>query len=101
MAILKALGFQPLHILGIVVGEGLLVGAASGALGATLAFGLSALNATDQLPFSISYLKSFPVTHHAIIQGLLVGGLVGFAGSLIPAWNARNVKAAEVFARVT
>jgi hypothetical protein len=70
-------------------------------LGAALAFGLSVLNAAGQLPLSIAYLKSFPVTHQSILHGLLVGGLVGFAGSMIPAWNARNVKAAEVFARVT
>ena len=35
-----------------------------------------------------------------MIQGVAVGALVGAAASAVPAWNARNVKIVDVFAKI-
>lgn len=97
MAILKALGFQPSFIVAMVVGEALAVSALSGTLGAALAFGFSELNLAGGLPFSESFLLQFPVPAKFVWHGLVVGGLVGLLGSVLPAWRAQKVKAVEAF----
>lgn len=101
MAILKILGFQPSFIFLVVVGEAVLLGAISGCLGAGLACTLSALNAAQSLPFTLSVLLEFPVSPSFIVHGIVLGALVGFAGSAIPAWTARKTRVAEVFSQTT
>jgi putative ABC transport system permease protein len=98
MAILKVLGFPPSFIVAMVVGEALAVGLVGGMLGAALAFGVSELNLAGRLPFSESFLLEFPVPAKFVWHGSVVGALVGFLGSILPAWRAQKVKAAEVFA---
>ena len=46
---------------------------------------------------TIDYLVQSPVTAEYIPYGMVLGALVGFAGSFIPAWNARKVQVASVF----
>jgi putative ABC transport system permease protein len=97
MAILKILGFQPMFILMMVVGEAMLIGALSGFVGASLAYIVSALNNAEMLPWRISFLLDFPIQPRFILHGLVVGAGVGFLGSIIPAWKARTVQAIEAF----
>jgi putative ABC transport system permease protein len=97
MAILKILGFQPGFILTMIVGEAMTVGMAGGALGAGLAYGLSALNSAGHLPVRVDFLGQFPVSPLYILHGLAVGGAVGFLGSVVPAWQARKVRVVEAF----
>jgi len=86
----------------LVVGEAVLIGAAGGVLGTALAWACSALALSGLLPPSsftrLFYL--FPIPIEAILWGMPVGALVGFAGSAIPAWNARGVKVSDVFAKI-
>jgi len=102
MAVLKVLGFEPKAIMALVVGEAVLIGSASGAIGTTLAWACSATALSGLLPPSsftrLFYL--FPIPIVAIPWGMLVGALVGFAGSMIPAWNARSIKVSDVFAKI-
>ncbi len=97
MAILKILGFQPSFILVMVIGEAVAVGAGGGLLGAGLAYAFTWLNSAGQLPFRIDFLVEFPVPAKFILHGFVVGALVGFAGSVIPALGTRKVRVAEAF----
>ncbi|TWT89842.1 FtsX-like permease family protein [Pseudobythopirellula maris] len=98
MAIFKVLGYQPMHIFSMVVGEATLIGAVSGALGAGLAWSFSQLNASGALPFRIDMLAQFPVSQDYLLQGFFLGAVIGLLSSALPAWNAQKVRVADVFA---
>ena len=96
MAVLKVLGYRPWHILTLVLGESMLIGALSGFLSAVFVYQTvnRFLDNTDAfLPVYIPEI--------ALYWGPLVGALTGLAGSLIPAWTACKVQVSRVFARVT
>lgn len=102
MAVLKVLGFEPLAIMVLVIGEATLIGAVSGFVGAALAWLCSTLAVGGILPSAsatrIFFL--FPIGPHMVLWGVLMGAFVGFAGSVLPAWNARKVKVSDVFAKI-
>lgn len=102
MAVLKVLGFTPVHIMTMVVGEAMLVGGLSGLAGALIAWGSSQLAAGGVLPSEgfAGFLTVFPVSDDTLMWGAVLGALVGFAGSALPAWNAREVKVSDVFSRI-
>lgn len=95
MAVLKVLGFQPRHVLGLVLGEAMLVGFLAGAMSCFLAW-----FAMGNLKFQVAFFGAFVVPDRALLYGPLLGMAVSFAGSIGPALAAKNVKVAEVFAKV-
>ncbi len=96
MAVLKVLGFQPRHILVLVLGEAVLVGLMAGFMSTLIAYQM-----IGNLKLQIAVFGAFFVPAEVLIYGPLLGAVVAVAGSLAPALSARSVKAAEVFARVT
>jgi putative ABC transport system permease protein len=99
MAVLKVLGFSPNQVMVLVLGEALLVGAGSGFFSALLAY--VAINARGGLKFPIAFFPAFQVPAAALWWGVLIGGGAALVGSVVPAWSARKIKAAEVFAKVS
>jgi putative ABC transport system permease protein len=100
MAVLKVLGFGPTRILALVLGEAVAIGAGSGfiaAAGTYLFFNL----VFGGLPFQIAFFPAFRIPLAALWWGPVIGGLTALAGSIIPAWSARSVRVAEVFAKTT
>jgi putative ABC transport system permease protein len=95
MAVLKVLGFQPRHVLLLVLGEALLVGFLGGGMSALLAWVL-----LGGFKFQIAFFGAFFVPVNALIYGPALGMAVSFAGSIGPALSAKDVRVAEVFARV-
>ncbi|MCS6863743.1 MAG: ABC transporter permease [Gemmataceae bacterium] len=95
MAVLKVLGFQPRHVMFLVLGEALLVGLMGGAMSTFLAWRL-----LGHFKFQIMFFGAFFVPAIAMLYGTLLGMAVALAGSIVPAWTAKDVKVAEVFARV-
>jgi putative ABC transport system permease protein len=95
MAVLKVLGFQPRHVMLLVLGEALLVGFLAGAMSSFLAWGL-----LGSFKFQIMFFGAFIVPKVALLYGPLLGMAVSFAGSIGPALTAKKVKVAEVFAKV-
>jgi len=94
IAVLKILGYRPMQVLFLVLGEAILIGAMSGLVSVGLTFlavnyGLARVNQT---------LIFIPAA--ALWWGPLVGGLSALIGSVMPAWSACRVKVTEVFARV-
>jgi putative ABC transport system permease protein len=95
MAVLKVLGFQPRHVLLLVLGEALLVGFLGGGMSALLAYAM-----LGSFKFQIMFFGAFFVPAKSIPYGMALGMAVSFAGSILPALSAKDVKVAEVFARV-
>jgi putative ABC transport system permease protein len=95
MAVLKVLGFQPRHILLLVLGEALLVGFLAGAMSSFLAWGM-----LGSFKFQIMFFGAFIVPKIALVYGPALGMAVAFAGSIAPALSAKKVRVAEVFAKV-
>jgi putative ABC transport system permease protein len=102
MAVLKVLGFEPAAIMVLVIGEATLIGAISGFVGAFLAWLASTLAVSGVVPNNsvTRIFFMFPIASNTLLWGILMGGFVGFAGSVIPAWNARKVKVSDVFAKI-
>jgi putative ABC transport system permease protein len=102
MAVLKVLGFQPLHITLMIIAEAMLVGALAGMLGTAAVCVLSQLTVGGQLPVMTwnKFLLQFPVPWSAAFWGLLIGAGVGLTGSALPASSARSVKVSDVFAKI-
>jgi putative ABC transport system permease protein len=98
MAVLKVLGFTPRQILLLVVGEAGMIGAAGGLIGAGLTFGVvhAFFNGAEFL-----FVPELTVPIQALAWGPTLGALTALLGSLAPAWSARSLKVAEIFARVT
>jgi putative ABC transport system permease protein len=96
MAVLKVLGFQPRHVMALVLGEALLVGFLAGGMSSFISWYL-----IGNLKFQIAFFGAFFVPWQALVYGPLLGMAVAFAGSIGPAWKARSVKVAEVFAKIT
>jgi putative ABC transport system permease protein len=96
IAVLKVLGYRPWHILMLVLGESMVIGALSGFLSAFLVYQTvnRFLDNTD------AFLPVY-VPEVALYWGPLVGALTGLAGSLLSAWTASKVRVSAVFARVT
>jgi putative ABC transport system permease protein len=95
IAVLKVLGFRPVQILSLVLGEAVLIGGLSGLISSLFVF-----QAVNRLvDNSASFLPVY-VPKEALWWGGALGALAAVAGSLLPAWLACRVKVAEVFARI-
>jgi putative ABC transport system permease protein len=100
MAVLKVLGFTPTQILGLVLGEALLIGCGSGLLsGFATKFIINDLFGGVAMP--IAFFGKFFIASEAPWWGLAIGGVTSFAGSIVPAWSARSVKVSEVFSKIS
>jgi len=101
MAVLKVLGYGPNHILGLVLGEALLLGCGSGLFTAAFVYVVvTHLMGGIPLPF-FAWFPPFKVPLDALWWGLGLGVGTSLAGSFFPAWSARSVKVSEVFAKIS
>jgi putative ABC transport system permease protein len=99
MAILKVLGFRPSHILLLVLGEALTIGALAGLVSAGGAY-LLINYAFGGLKFPIAFFPAFFIPINVLWWGFGVGAGTALAGSVLPAWSACSVKVSQVFAKV-
>ncbi len=99
IAVLKVLGFRPGHVLGLILGEAVLIGALSGVISAGGAH-LVVNKVYGGIDFPIAFFSKFFIPVNAVWWGLAIGSLTAFAGAIVPAWSARSVKVADVFAKV-
>jgi putative ABC transport system permease protein len=99
MAVFKVLGFRPGHILALVIGEAMAIGALSGLVSAAGTY-LLIDKVIGGLKFPIAFFPAFFIPAAAIWWGLAIGAVTSLAGSIMPAWTACRIKVSEVFARV-
>lgn len=97
-AVLKVLGFQPWQILTLVLFEALLIGTLSGVFSAGGTF-LLVNYVFGGLKFPIAFFPVFLVSSSAWWWGAAIGSGTAFVGSIMPAWSARTVRVADVFAK--
>jgi putative ABC transport system permease protein len=97
MAILKVLGYRPVHLLVLVLGEALVLGSGSGLFAGGLIYWIAN---TFFGGIAVAGSEAFPVPWQAVLWGGSVGGAVALIGSLVPAWTASSVRVSQVFARV-
>lgn len=100
IAVMKVLGFRPNQILALVLGEALLVGILFGALSSCLTY-FFVNRVMGGIPFPIAFFPKFFVPTEGLYWGFAVGAITAFLGSILPAWSARTVRVAEVFAKIT
>lgn len=98
-AVLKVLGFQPWQILMLVLCEALIIGTLAGVISAGGTY-LLVNYVFGGLKFPIAFFPVFLISPHAWWWGLVIGAGTSFVGSIGPAWSARTVKVAEVFAKI-
>src|SRR5262249_24295609 len=99
MAVLKVLGLSRGRVLALVMGEGILVGALSGLIGAVLTYFL-VNRVGGGLKIPIGFFPVLFIPLHALSWGRALGGFTLLWGGLVPAWNACSVKVSEVFSKV-
>ena len=86
IGIMKTLGFPPDSILGIILGESILIAVAGAALGLLLSVGIC--DFIRRGPITFVDLKALTVPPVVSALGLLLAVLIGLASSIVPAWNA-------------
>jgi putative ABC transport system permease protein len=97
MAILKVIGFRPAHLLLLVLGEALVLGACSGLVAGGLIWWITN---TFFGGIRMAGSEPFPVPWQAVVWGGCAGGAAALVGSVVPAWTAASVRVSQVFARV-
>jgi putative ABC transport system permease protein len=98
MAVLKVLGFRPWMVMGLVLGEALIVGGLSGFMAALTAY--AGINALGGISLPIGFFGKFFIPPAALWWGPVIGVGTALIGTLVPAWSARSIKVSEVFSRV-
>jgi len=99
-AVMKVLGFRPGHIIALVLGEALLIGVGAGVISAGGTYYV--VNHVAQgIALPIAFFGVFFIPDAALWWGIAVGAGTALVGSVVPAWSARRVNVADVFARVS
>ncbi len=83
-ATLKALGFGTRHLLGLIMGEALLIAALGGSLGIALSFPLAKIIATqlgDIFPV-------FQVSDLTLLTAAVIAAIIGMVAVVVPAWRS-------------
>ncbi len=99
IAVLKVLGFRPWMVLGLVLGEALLVGTLSGFMATATAY--SMVNAVGGIPLPIGFFGKFFVPEDGLWWGPAIGATTSLIGAILPSMTAYRIKASQVFSRVT
>jgi ABC-type lipoprotein release transport system permease subunit len=88
MGVLRALGWRRRRVLGTILQESLILGAAGGVCGIFLGFGLGSL--IGLIPGMFGAMK--PVyTPQLLVQAMIVAAVAGVVGGLYPAWRATRM----------
>ncbi len=95
LGVLKTLGFTDAAVLGLVVGEALLLVLTAAALGLALAW----LAVPALRPLVEVFLPVFRVPPRSLALGALVAVLLGVAAASVPAWLAMRLRIVEALGR--
>jgi ABC-type antimicrobial peptide transport system permease subunit len=90
--VLRAVGWRPLRILLVVLGESMLISLIGGAVGAI--FGVAAVRAVGNVPAVSGFLPA-AIPLSTLAQGFAVALGLGLAGGAFPAWKASQMLPAE------
>ena len=91
--IMRTLGFTPLAILGMILGEAAVIALTGGAIGCLLAAGLCAL--ARQAPAFLLAIRQLGVTPLIAALNLTAGLLIGLSSAILPALSACRTAIAD------
>jgi putative ABC transport system permease protein len=97
VGILKTLGFTREAILGMILGEALLLALIGGAIGLLLASVLCGF--VRQAPAFISQLKTLSIHPPVALGCLAIAAAIGLVSSFVPAWGASGTSIVEALRR--
>src|SRR5882724_560486 len=93
VGVLKTLGFTRQAILGMILGEAMVLAVVGGAIGIAFAAGLCAL--VRKAPAYVGQLKTLSIHPPVALACLGVAVAIGLISSMIPAWSASGVPIVE------
>jgi putative ABC transport system permease protein len=93
VAVLKTLGFTRQSILGLYIGEAVLVALTGGALGCLLA--LVVVSGLSHAPGIGMFLAGMRVKFPTLLLAIFVAGMVGFLSAILPAYHAAKLDIVE------
>jgi putative ABC transport system permease protein len=97
IAVMRTLGFQAITIFLLVVGEGIAVSIAGGALGAFVA---RLIVNGEFLQAAGGFIPQFGVNNWNAVTGVGLGAVIGLLAALIPATMASRLKIVDALRRV-
>jgi ABC-type antimicrobial peptide transport system permease subunit len=92
IGVLRAMGWGRGRVVGMILGEALVLAAAGGGLGVALGLGLIALT---KLSPAVESLLQGVVTPSVLMQGMGIALVLGAIGGLYPAWRAAQLAPIE------
>lgn len=98
VAVMKALGFGPGVIMGLMLSESVLIALVGGALGALAAKAIYQFVGLGQI--MAIFLQNFKITPGTLAAAMAVSALIGLVAGGIPAWNAARIKIVDGLRRV-
>lgn len=99
LAVLKVLGFRPMQLLALVLGEALLIGVLAGGFSSAATY-VIINDVLGGLKFPIAFFAAFYIPWAALWWGPAIGAATALLGAIVPALSARSVRVAEVFSKV-
>jgi putative ABC transport system permease protein len=93
VGVLKTLGFTRESILGMILGEAVLLALVGGAIGLAIAAGLCSL--VRKAPGFIGQMKTLSIHPPVALACLAVAAAIGLISSLVPAWGAARTPIVE------
>lgn len=97
LGVLKALGFTNELVLGVVLGESLLIALLGG--GAGLLLGWSMVSTVSKVSFMQTYFPLFFIPPHDLLRGIVFALALGVVAGILPALQARRLRLAEALRR--
>jgi len=99
--VLRAIGFRPVHVVLWIVGEGVALGAAGGALGAALTVPFINLVVRRFVKDNLgTFFRDFRVVPANVVLGLVLAATLGGIAALLPAWRAARLEVVDAIRRV-
>ena len=97
LGVLKAVGFSDGLILGVVLGESLVIALLGGLAG--LLLGLFVTKGLSQAGFIQTYFPLFTVTGKDLLLGVVIATGLGLLAGILPAWQAMRLRLADALRR--
>ncbi|MSP59172.1 MAG: FtsX-like permease family protein [Myxococcales bacterium] len=99
-AVLRAIGFKPAHVIGFVMGEGLIIGGLGAMVGVLLTAPLTSFIARALERSLGAFLGAFELDKTAAALAVLGAMLGAMLASVVPAWRAGRMRLVDALRRV-
>ncbi|HEU4388281.1 MAG TPA: ABC transporter permease [Blastocatellia bacterium] len=99
VAVMKALGFRPATILGLLLSESVLIALIGGATAAIAAKVIYQFIGLGEALLGV-FLQNFRITNSTIVVALAVSAVIGLLSGGIPAWNAARIRIVDGLRKV-